>query len=58
MADTPQVDVAEILAEMDELGRAKWDLAVARWENGKLREELARVSNESQPVGPRKVEPV
>jgi hypothetical protein len=40
------VSVEEIVSELDELGRAKWDAALARVENRKLREELARVSNE------------
>lgn len=39
------VDVAEVLAEMDELGRAKWDVAVARWEAKQLRARVAELEN-------------
>lgn len=49
MADQ-QIELGAVLDKMDELGRAKWGLAVALVENDKLREELARVSNSKTPV--------
>lgn len=52
------VDVREVIAEMDELGRAKWDVAVERWQNRKLRARLAEVENQSAPTGPRAVDNV
>lgn len=54
MIEPTEVKIEEILAELDELGRAKWDLACARVEARKLREELARVTNAT---GPRAVDP-
>lgn len=44
--DETQVSVEEILAEMDDMGRAKWEAAVARVENRYLRRELAQLKNE------------
>lgn len=60
MTDPTEVKIEDVLAELDELGRAKWDLACARVEARKLREELARRTNtppdeHSEPQGPRQV---
>lgn len=45
---TTSLRVEDVIAEMDELGRAKWDAALARVEAKQLRAELARIINEHQ----------
>lgn len=44
------IDIAEVLAELDDIGRTKWELAVARVENKHLRRRLAAAENESTPT--------
>jgi hypothetical protein len=39
----PQIDINEILAEMDELGRAKFDAAVERVKTRKLAEHIGEL---------------
>lgn len=51
MDESMSIDVNEIVAEMDDLGRAKFEGAAARVENRHLRRELARLSNAAQ-AGP------
>lgn len=50
--DETAIALDEVLAEMDDLGRAKWDAAFARVENRKLRAELARLTNGRQAAPP------
>jgi hypothetical protein len=52
-----QIELGAVLDKMDELGRTKWNLAVALVENDKLREELARVSNGQNSANPAAGEP-
>lgn len=47
------IDIAEVLAELDDIGRTKWELAVARVENKHLRRRLAAAENESAPTEPK-----
>lgn len=34
------IDISEVLAEMDDVGRTKWELAVARVQNRRLQAQL------------------
>lgn len=45
-----EIDINDVVAELqsDELGRAKWEAAVARVHVRTLQAELARMSNEQQ----------
>lgn len=39
----PSIDLSEIIEELDELGRAKFDAAVERVKNRKLTERIAEL---------------
>lgn len=47
----PRIDLNEILAEMDELGRAKFDAALERVKVRKLEERIAELENQRQASG-------
>jgi hypothetical protein len=44
------IDVAEVLAELDDAGRTKWDLAVARVQNRHLLRRIADLENAQAPT--------
>ena len=41
------IDVADVIAEMDELGRAKWEAALARVQVKVLQKQLADARNDT-----------
>lgn len=46
------IDVADVIAEMDELGRAKWEAALARVQVKVLQKQLADARNENAKATP------